>query len=203
MRPGGHGLAARGGGVSGCILRRPPHALPTCIAIAACTTLALSSCRTSCKPSRKRGLAHWHKHCFVGHTITDRLPRRAEFQEVMSVTTGDAVAPELSARGSLSRVIYGSCLCGEVGYRISGSPLRMVSCHCESCRLARSAAHASNLFVPARQFRWTRGESQVVSYRLPGPAAFATAFCRRCGSDLPHISRGESAVVVPEMPPVV
>jgi len=76
----------------------------------------------------------------------------------------------------------------------------MVNCHCEKCRRARSAAYASNLFVPARQFRWTRGESQVVSYRLPGTSAgasFSTAFCRRCGSDLPRATRGDAVVVIP------
>lgn len=96
-----------------------------------------------------------------------------------------------------SNVMFGSCLCGDVGYRVAGEPLRMVNCHCELCRRARSAAYATNLFVPAKQFSWTRGERQVVSYRLPGERAFSTAFCRRCGSDLPRMSRGESVVVVP------
>jgi hypothetical protein len=95
------------------------------------------------------------------------------------------------------QVIHGSCRCGDVGFRISGQPLRLVTCQCENCRHARSAACASNLFVPVRQFRWTRGESQVVSYRLPGPTAFATAFCRRCGGDLPRASSRASVVVVP------
>ncbi len=116
----------------------------------------------------------------------------------MSVTPENALAPDLALKASRSRVLFGSCLCGDVGYRICGSPLRMVKCDCESCRRARGVASASNLFVPARQFQWTRGESQVVSYRLPGSgSSFATAFCRRCGSDLPRASRGESVVVVP------
>ena len=115
----------------------------------------------------------------------------------MSVPPENALAPDLALKASLSRVIYGSCLCGDVGYRICGSLLRMVNCHCEKCRGTRSPAYASSVFVPARQFQWTRGESQVVSYRLPGPAAFATAFCRRCGSDLPRTSRTEAVVVVP------
>jgi hypothetical protein len=104
---------------------------------------------------------------------------------------------ESPRESSASAVLHGSCLCGDVGYRISGEPLRMVNCHCENCRRARSAAYASNLFVPAKQFRWTRGEKQVVSYRLPGTPSFATAFCRRCGSDLPRVSKGEAVVVVP------
>jgi hypothetical protein len=101
----------------------------------------------------------------------------------MSVTPENALSPELALRASLSRVIYGSCRCGDVGYRITGSPFRVVDCQ--------------SLFVPARQFRWTRGEGQVVSYRLPGPDAFSTAYCRRCGGDLPRHSRGESVMVVP------
>jgi hypothetical protein len=101
----------------------------------------------------------------------------------MSVTPENALAPELALKASLSQVIYGSCRCGDVGYRITGSPFRMVDCQ--------------SLFVPARQFRWTRGESQVVSYRLPGPDSFSTAYCRRCGDDLPRHSRAESVMIVP------
>lgn len=96
----------------------------------------------------------------------------------------NALAPELVRRAELARVYYGGCLCGEVGYRISGAPLRMVDC-------------AASVFVPVKQFRWTRGESQVVSYRLPGPGAHSTAFCRRCGADLPRPSKGEAVLVVP------
>ena len=100
-----------------------------------------------------------------------------------------------------------------MGYRITGQPLRMVDCRCERCCREHGEARAPHLFVPARQFRWTRGESQVVSYRLPGPTSFATAYCRRCGGDVPRVTRG--LVVVPpgpaaadmpayeEMPPVV
>ncbi|HEU4627181.1 MAG TPA: GFA family protein [Steroidobacteraceae bacterium] len=97
----------------------------------------------------------------------------------------------------MSVQVTGSCLCGEVGYRITGTRLRMVNCHCENCRRARSAAYAQNLFVPAKHFRWTRGEKQIVTYRLPGDGAFSTAFCRRCGSDLPRASQGEAVVIVP------
>ncbi|MEJ0036668.1 MAG: GFA family protein [Gammaproteobacteria bacterium] len=116
----------------------------------------------------------------------------------MSVTPENALAPDLAMKASLSRVTFGSCLCGDVGYRITGQPLRMVDCQCESCSREHSEVRAPNLFVPARQFRWVRGESQVVSYRLPGPTSFATAYCRRCGGDVPRAVRG--LVVVPPGP---
>jgi hypothetical protein len=104
---------------------------------------------------------------------------------VMSVTPDNALAPELAVKASLSGVTFGSCPCGDVGYRITGQPLRLVD--------------AAGLFVPLRQFRWVRGESQIVSYRLPGPRSFATAYCRRCGGDVPRVSRG-MVVVPPEGP---
>jgi len=100
---------------------------------------------------------------------------------VMSVTPDNALAPELAAKATMSGVSFGSCQCGEVGYRITGQSFRLVN--------------VPGSFVPARQFRWVRGESQIVSYRLPGPRPFATAYCRRCGGDVPRIAR--SLVVVP------
>jgi hypothetical protein len=118
----------------------------------------------------KRDLADWHSRCFI---------------DAMSVTPENALEPDLARCADAASVTFGSCLCGDVGYRITGQPLRMVD--------------APNLFVPVRQFRWTRGESQVVSYRLPGPRSFASAYCRRCGADVPRAVRG--LVVVPPMPP--
>jgi hypothetical protein len=130
----------------------------------------------------------------------------------MSVTPENALPPDLAVKASLSCVTFGSCRCGDVGYRITGQPLRSVRCQCESCSGERDATRAPSLFVPARLFSWTRGESQIVSYRLPGPRAYSTAYCRRCGADVPRASRG--VVVVPplaaadplspyvEMPPV-
>jgi hypothetical protein len=138
-------------------------------------------CRKSLEVQWKRDVAH-----------ADLRGTGIALSKRMSVTpensTISALEPELAVKPSLSQVIYGSCFCGDVGFRIAGSPLR---------RIDGSTACAASLFVPARLFRWTRGESQVVSYRLPGPGAYATAFCRRCGSDLPRQARSEAMLVVP------
>ena len=87
-------------------------------------------------------------------------------------------------------VTEGSCLCGEVAYEIRGEPLRMMNCHCERCRLGRSAAHATNVFYKVDAFRFTRGESEVREYKVPDAKFHAVAFCSRCGSKVPRISRG-------------
>jgi hypothetical protein len=98
------------------------------------------------------------------------------YRQGMSVTSDNALDPDPAFRASMSRVTLDSCRCGDVGYRITGNGLRVVGCQL--------------LFVPARQFQWTRGEGQVVSYRLPGPRPYSTAYCRRCGADVPRVSPG-------------
>ena len=93
--------------------------------------------------------------------------------------------------------VSGSCLCGDVAYAVDAAPLRFMYCHCSRCRLARSAAHASNLFYPLDAFRWLRGEDRVVDYALPGAERFGVAFCGRCGSGVPRPSLPRQVVLVP------
>ncbi len=75
----------------------------------------------------------------------------------------------------------GRCLCGAVGFRVTG-PLRdVVNCHCHRCRrftghhLAASSADVADVEIDdvERQLTWY----------LPAEEA-GYAFCRRCGSSL-------------------
>jgi hypothetical protein len=136
-------------------------------------------------------------HLFVGskapwYAITDTLPQHqsypAEWQ--MEGVERPVVAPRPG-------ITEGSCLCGDVAYEITGAPIRMMNCHCSRCRRGRSAAHASNLFYKIEQFRWTRGEDKVREFKVADAKFHATAFCSRCGSKVPRISRERGAVVVP------
>jgi hypothetical protein len=106
---------------------------------------------------------------------------------VMSVTPENALAPDVALQAALSRVVFGSCLCGDVGYRITGCPLRVIE---------HTAVRMPYLFVPARQFRWTRGQDQVVRHRVS--MSCATAHCKRCGGEVPR--EGARLVVVPPGP---
>ncbi len=81
--------------------------------------------------------------------------------------------------------ITGSCLCGAVSF-VASEPLRMMNCHCTRCRLARTVAHATNLFVPQRNFAWRSGEEKVIRYKLPEADRFTQAFCGDCGSAVPR-----------------
>ena len=93
--------------------------------------------------------------------------------------------------------VRGSCLCGDVAYAITGPVNRFLQCHCSRCRKMTGTAYASNLFVDADSFAWVRGESRLSRYDLPAARAFATSFCRACGSHMPYRIRGSRTYVVP------
>lgn len=90
----------------------------------------------------------------------------------------------------------GSCLCGKVAYRYSGSSLVFQYCHCSRCRKFTGSAHATNIIVYPDQFEWTSGEELVGRWEHPEAKYFATAFCKNCGSSLPWLSKTGHAVVV-------
>jgi hypothetical protein len=136
-------------------------------------------------------------HMFVAskaswYEITDNLPQFDEYPPQFDMPATERAAVETS-----DDEVQGSCLCGEVAYTISGPPLRMFYCHCSRCRLARSAAHAANLFFKADGLRWLRGAGLVQDYALPGAQYFGVAFCRRCGSALPRVSIERNVAVIP------
>ncbi|MGE0384737.1 MAG: GFA family protein [Gammaproteobacteria bacterium] len=107
--------------------------------------------------------------------------------------------PVLDRPAFLARpgIAEGGCLCGEIHYEIHGPPMRIWDCHCSRCRRARGAAHATNVFYSDRDFRWTRGEALLGSYRPPDARHYTAVFCTRCGGKLPRVAPDRHLVVVP------
>jgi len=93
--------------------------------------------------------------------------------------------------------IEGGCLCGAVGYSLQPPFSLFQYCHCSRCQKSSGSAHASNLFAPAAQLRWLRGEDQVQHFRLPDTEHYGTAFCRHCGSAMPWLARAGQVAIVP------
>jgi hypothetical protein len=136
-------------------------------------------------------------HIFVGskapwYTITDDLPQHQEYP------------PEFDAQGvqrpmvePRPGVVEGSCLCGAVAFEAAGAPMFMQSCHCQRCRRARGAAHGTNIFYKAGQFRWLRGEKLVAEYKLPEAKFHTVAFCKQCGGALPKAALDRGVAIIP------
>jgi hypothetical protein len=136
-------------------------------------------------------------HIFVGSKapwfeLSDELARFDAYPEGFD-------APPVADRPPLdpAGAVRGSCLCGAVTFVVEGKPLRAVNCHCGRCRRARSAAHAANLFTAADGVKFTRGEDNRSSYKLPEARFFTQVFCRTCGSAMPRIDRERGIAVIP------
>lgn len=97
----------------------------------------------------------------------------------------------------MSTKVKGSCLCGEVIYKITGNIGVFQYCHCSRCRKFTGSAHASNLFTKPDQFLWLEGESYIGRYAPKDTKYFTTAFCKQCGSSLPWQSKNGQTIIVP------
>jgi hypothetical protein len=91
----------------------------------------------------------------------------------------------------------GSCLCGVVAFEVEGPFDLFLNCHCSRCRKATGTAHSCEVIVKAPALRWLRGEQSIARFDLPQARSFATAFCRTCGSPMPHLTRSGGEAIVP------
>ncbi len=93
--------------------------------------------------------------------------------------------------------VTGSCLCGSVRFEISSPSTAFRYCHCSRCQKATGGAHAANLFLPERQFKWLAGESLIKRFDLPAAKRFAVSFCTQCGTRMPHKIPGTENMLIP------
>ena len=82
----------------------------------------------------------------------------------------------------------GSCLCGKIQFQVIGSISNIVHCHCSQCRKAQGSAYATNGVVNAKDFSFTKGETELTAYPLTDDQT--RYFCKHCGS--PMLSRRKS-----------
>lgn len=91
----------------------------------------------------------------------------------------------------------GACLCGEVTFTVNGEVSAFHMCHCSRRRRSTSSAHVSNIFTTVDAITWHSGEENIRRFELPEAERWAKQFCVKCGSGLPYINRGGTALVVP------
>jgi hypothetical protein len=91
--------------------------------------------------------------------------------------------------------MQGQCLCGEIGFELSGEIPRLYQCHCSLCRKVSGSSSNAALIVARAQLDWTRGEERLREFALP--SGFKSHFCAQCGSPLPNLTAQDSAWWVP------
>jgi hypothetical protein len=76
----------------------------------------------------------------------------------------------------------GRCFCGEVQFEVTGGPVAMGYCHCDSCRQwSAGPVNAFTLWQPAA-LKVTRGAASIGTYNKT-PISFRK-WCTRCGGHL-------------------
>jgi hypothetical protein len=91
----------------------------------------------------------------------------------------------------------GSCVCGEVRWRIR-PPYRFFQyCHCSRCRKRSGSAHAANIALAHDQLEWIAGEASIQRFELPSAKSWSNAFCRTCGSGVPWLTRNGRFYIAP------
>jgi hypothetical protein len=84
----------------------------------------------------------------------------------------------------MSKPVTGRCLCGDIRYQYTGTPVKILHCHCESCRRHASSPITSFVCVPSEGFRYTQGKP--VEYQS-SPGVIRT-HCGRCGAPMTYAS---------------
>ncbi|GKW48161.1 GFA family protein [Halomonas sp. NCCP-2165] len=103
----------------------------------------------------------------------------------------------------MSATYLGSCFCGAVTLEVSGEPVAMGYCHCDSCRhWSAGPVNAFTLWKP-ESVRVTRGAERLGSFAKT-PAS-RRQWCTRCGGHVmtEHPAMGlvdVYAAVIPELP---
>ncbi len=84
------------------------------------------------------------------------------------------------------RMIRGSCLCGGVRYVIDGNVSPIGQCHCSRCRKVSGTASNAVLWTATGSLTWLGGEELIQRFVVPDTNQWTSAFCRLCGSPMPH-----------------
>ena len=73
----------------------------------------------------------------------------------------------------------GACFCGAVEISVSGEPVAMGYCHCNSCRHWMAAPVSTYTLWKPEAFKITKGEDNIISYNRT-PASYRKS-CKTCG----------------------
>ena len=77
----------------------------------------------------------------------------------------------------------GSCQCGAVRFRTSDQALRVLACHCKTCKQRTGADYGVGIYLNDGDVEFTKGTPQVFEFRSDESGRWIrTEFCQNCGS---------------------
>jgi hypothetical protein len=115
------------------------------------------------------------------------LPGKARWREIDRLDK----LPQMAAVENQVQISEGGCLCGTIRFRLQGSPVHSVICHCTSCRKASGAPSVAWLTVERSQLEFLSGEPRM-HRSSPG---VIRQFCSMCGSALTYENARSAATI--------
>jgi len=79
----------------------------------------------------------------------------------------------------------GTCLCGNIRFRLDGPFQMMMHCHCSRCRKHHGSAFATFVGAPSSGFEWLAGKHDIATWTQNAPGRGPRYFCPTCGSVTP------------------
>lgn len=92
----------------------------------------------------------------------------------------------------------GTCFCGAVEIEVSGAPLEMGYCHCNSCRSYSGDSVGAYILFETDHVRVTKGAEVLGRFNKSGMSD--RQFCKRCGG---HLMNGHPALGLTDVRPAV
>lgn len=85
----------------------------------------------------------------------------------------------------------GHCFCGDLRYRVTGRPMSMAYCHCESCRRASAAPSVTWGTFAVEGFAILSGRCRIYA----SSSKVRRGFCERCGSQITYAHADSPATI--------
>ena len=76
----------------------------------------------------------------------------------------------------------GSCLCGQIKYKLFSEPKKVSHCHCTMCQKQHGAAFATYASLPKTDLIYLSGINLLKTYNSSN--GIKRKFCSQCGSNI-------------------
>ena len=77
----------------------------------------------------------------------------------------------------------GGCQCGAIRFRTHNRPLRVIACHCKTCKQRTGAAYGLGVYFNDEDVEFINGATQIFQFNSDESGRWLrTEFCGSCGS---------------------
>ena len=79
----------------------------------------------------------------------------------------------------------GGCQCGAIRFRTHHQPLRVIACHCKTCKQRTGSDYGMGIYFDEGDVEFTKGATQIFEGHSDESGRWVRAeFCQHCGSTI-------------------